>query len=371
MSTSNIQSLLNLDNYDYYLPKESIALEPAINRSESRLLVCDPREFAGVSDLRVDSFRNLSNYLNPSSTTFIINQTKVVPSRSEILLGPDKVKIQILISKIYSDKISFLSPKKIALDTKIYFSSKLSLKVIAKNKQEYHAYFIIGSSEDLLQYLNCFGKTPLPPYLSESKLSENHRKARYQAIWAKDGFSSAAPTASLHFDQSLKAELEMAGAKFIGLRLDVGLGTFAKISQIDIDNKKLHQEYLEIKINDYQTILSDKKVGRKIICVGTTALRALESLANLDINIPKTDKGMIGFGTDIFIRPGDKFKLCDGLITNFHVPKSSLMLLVEAFLRDGGNIKNELPILPKIYEFAIKSGFNFLSFGDAMLVYSK
>jgi S-adenosylmethionine:tRNA ribosyltransferase-isomerase len=263
-------------------------------------------------------------------------------------------KVEALYIRQSGGLIQVLANKKLSSDQEFLLTDgrilKETFKVFKKNKGIYYLKPNFPTSE-ILSLISKHGFTPLPPYIKHSKLTEKQRREAYQTIFAKTGESVAAPTASLHFTERLLNKLRKKSIAIKFVRLDVNLGTFAKLTEEQIKTGKLHKEnyYIDAKTANY--ITKAKKQGRPIIAVGTTVTRTLESFA-------KNNK--LSGSTDLFIQPGFKFKLIDGMITNFHVPKSSLMMLVSAL--------TEKEKLLKLYSLAIEKEFRFFSFGDGMLV---
>lgn len=337
-----------LKDYDYSLPQELVAQKPNSPRDSARLLV-----YNRISkEINFDTFLNLPKYL-PKGAVLVFNQTKVIPARLP-LYKESGGKVEVLYIGTEKGLIKVLANKKLPVSSFVSVNRGRDLKeqfrIIKKLKGEYYLKpnFPISS----LQYLiSKYGLTPLPPYMKNSPLNEKQRRLNYQTIFAKTGESVAAPTASLHFTKRLLDSLGKKGIAIKFVRLDVNLGTFAKLTEEQIKTGKLHKENYFLDNATAKYIASAKKQGRPIIAVGTTVTRTLESFA-------KTKK--LSGNTDLFIQPGCKFKIIDGMVTNFHVPKSSLMMLVASLIG-----KEELLA---VYKTAIKKEFRFFSFGDGMLV---
>ena len=362
-----------LESYDFSLPKELVAQKPTEKRSSSRLLVvnhkndnctCEPK-------LKESTFTCVTNFLREDDL-LVFNDSKVIPARIECFKETGaKIEIFILDTKTISrhdSRVYFyamVKPKKKLREKIKLFLKKSEHYLIVEDLLEVDSKFcMISSSLSIDVLIEQFGKIPLPPYIDRvpDKLDEE----RYQTIYAKTAGSLAAPTAGLHFDSETFAELKRKNIHTAFLTLHVGLATFTPITEEDISNHNMHFEHFSISEEVLSKILRAKQNKKRIIAVGTTSLRTLESL---ELNQNHSGKFQINnfqgeniFGkTDIFIRPGYKFKLVDGLITNFHLPKSTLFILISAFL---GREK-----CLEIYQYAIKKRFRFFSYGDAMLAF--
>ena len=335
-----------LNEYDYFLPPELIAQTPLKNRSDSKLLVMDKV----TGELQEDVFKNIIDYLN-SEDILVLNDTKVIPAR---LIGEKEdthAVIELLLLKSVEGDIweCLAKPaKRLHVGTIISFGDgSLKAKVIEKKDEGivHVKFFYDGILMEILEHL---GTMPLPPYIHET-LSD---QSRYQTVYAKNIGSAAAPTAGLHFTQELLEEIKKKGVTLVYVTLHVGLGTFRPVEVDDITKHHMHSEYYVMTKEAADTLNSAKG---KIYAVGTTSTRVLETVKH------KYDKFMPCSGeTDIFIYPGFEFKAIDGLITNFHLPKSTLLMLVSA-LSSKENILNA-------YDYAIKHNFRFFSFGDAMFI---
>lgn len=336
---SNFEALLS--RYDYELPPSSIALTPASPRDSSKLLVYSRK----TNDVKFDTFLNLPDHL-PEGSLLIFNDTKVIPARLPAFL-PTGGKVELLCTKFGEGNISVLCERFLPNGISLKITDKITAQVQAKIGSEYKL-LLIGAN-NIQPILNKLGSTPLPPYLKHSPLSELERRKKYQAIFAKRTGSIAAPTASLHFTPRVLRKLRSKGINSAYVTLHVNLGTFMPLTEKALESNTLHEEFFNIPAETMSKIREAKKVGAPVIAVGTTALRALES------SFSGHKKS-----TRLFIREGFKFKVVDGLITNFHVPRSSLLMLVSALI---GREK-----LLELYQLAIMCGFRFFSFGDAMLI---
>lgn len=346
--------MIKISDFSYDLPRDLIAKTPAHPRSYCRLLVYSNGE---IFD---DFFYNLGRYLK-AGDLLVLNDSKVFPAR---LYGQKKSggKVEILLLEKLGQHWQVLVGGKINEGEKIIFTNNFFAKVIEKFGKEAKIKFNL-SGEKLWRQIEKIGKTPIPPYIKNTSLSEKNLRREYQTVYARVFGSSAAPTAGLHFTKKLIGELKSQGIEIAEVNLHVGLGTFVPISDKNIRQKKLHPEKFSIPRSTMRKIIETKKSGGRIIAVGTTTVRALESAAK---KILPGEKEISG-ATDIFIQPGFKFKIIDGLITNFHLPHSSLMMLVAAFLQSKGE-KNGQKKLLDLYQTAIRKKYRFYSFGDAMLV---
>ena len=339
---------MKTDDFDYYLPEDLIAQTPLLKRDSSRLLVLDKN----TGEISHRHFADIIDYLNKDDV-LVINDTKVIPAR---LIGTKEetgAVIEVLMLKnIVGDIWECLCKpaKRVKEGTIIKFSDSLSAKCVGIFDEGIrHVEFIYNGI--FMEILDQLGEMPLPPYIHE-KLSE---KDRYQTVYAKNIGSAAAPTAGLHFTNELLEKIKEKGVKVVSVTLHVGLGTFRPVNVEDVEKHKMHSEYYKMTDEVADILNNAKNKGNKIISVGTTSTRVLETI------ISKYNKfvGCSGF-TDIFIYPGYEFKGIDELITNFHLPKSTLIMLVSA-LAGKENIMNA-------YKEAVKLEYRFFSFGDAMFI---
>ena len=338
--------------YTYKLPQEAIALSPAEPRDSSRLLIYDRTD----GTTRCDTFVHLSSYLPPDSL-LIFNDTKVIPARIIAHLRSGGA-VALLCYELNEHAHTFeaLSPRRLPVGTVLTVSTHTTVRVTQVHDEGYTCSYDTGIS--FLSLLQTYGTTPLPPYLKQSPLSELERRTRYQSLFAREGTSAAAPTASLHFTKRLVDTLLHDGHAIGFVRLTVGLGTFAPLSDRNLTEQKLHSENYEIPKETLTLLREALRDGRPIIPVGTTALRALESASSY---LEGSDvQSVFRSSTRLFIQEGYRFRIASGLITNFHVPESSLMMLVAALI---GRQK-----LLELYTHALRNNFRFLSFGDAMLI---
>ena len=337
---------MKTEDFNYELPEELIAQTPLKDRASSKLLVMD--RFTG--DLEHKEFRDIKDYLH-SGDVLVINDTKVIPARLMGVKEDTGAVIELLLLKdMGSDVWECLSrpQKRLHLGTIVKFSDELSAEVIELLDDGITRVKLLYKGI-LLEILDRLGEMPLPPYIHE-KLAE---KDRYNTVYAKNIGSAAAPTAGLHFTEELLQELRNEGVIITNVTLHVGLGTFRPVEVDNILEHHMHSEYYEMSQETADILNQAKKDGRRIIAVGTTSTRTLETIMN-KYNEFKECSG----NTDIFIYPGYEFKAIDCLITNFHLPKSTLVMLVSAFS------KKEYVL--HAYEEAIKNKYRFFSFGDAM-----
>jgi S-adenosylmethionine:tRNA ribosyltransferase-isomerase len=340
---------MKTSDFDYELPEELIAQHPAAQRDHSRLLVMDKN--TGAVEHRV--FRDIVNYLH-AGDVLVLNNTKVIPARIFGVKEGGTAKIEVLLLKRDDDlpntwEVLVHPGKRAKVGTVIDFGEgRLKGEVIANTSAGRKVTFHFdGIFEEILEEL---GTMPLPPYIHEQLEDQN----RYQTVYAKVDGSAAAPTAGLHFTTELLETLRQNGIEIEEVLLHVGLGTFKPVSEEDIEDHEMHSEYYEISQETADRINKAKAEGRRIISVGTTSTRALESAA-------KDGRLQAGSGwTNIFIYPGYKWQIIDGLITNFHLPKSTLMMLVSA-------LSTREHILAA-YKEAVAQRYRFFSFGDAMFI---
>lgn len=339
---------MRTEDFDYKLPEELIAQHPADKRDFSRLMVVDRK-----TGKREDKhFYDIIDYLNEGDL-LVMNDTRVIPAR---LFGHREGKEEeievFLLENIEDDKWEVLvrPGKKMKIGTKCIFSDELSLEVIdiKEDGNRIVEFFYNGIFQEILDRL---GNMPLPPYIKE-KLKD---KERYQTVYSKNPGSVAAPTAGLHFTKELLKKIEEKGVKLAYITLNVGLGTFRPVKVDDVKNHKMHSEFYQISKETADLINETKKNNKRIISTGTTTTRTLESVYKKNGKI-KEDSGW----TDIFIYPGFEFNVIDCQITNFHLPKSTLIMLVSALASKE--------IILDAYKDAVDKKYRFFSFGDAMFL---
>lgn len=339
-----------LNDYDYHLPDELIGQLPREPRDSSKLLLVNRVE----KSIEHKKFYNIIDYLKEGDI-LVRNSTKVIPAR---LFGKKESGgvLEILLIKRLNLKTweCLLKPaKKLKVGQKLYIGENNELVAelieIKEDGNRVLHFSYEGTFEEVLDRL---GSMPLPPYILES-LKE---KDRYQTVYAIRGESVAAPTAGLHFTPELLTAIEKKGVEILDIFLEVGIGTFRPVQTEDVLDHKMHSELFEIPESVALKINEAKKVGRRIVAVGTTTVRALESSVGPNGKLlGKTEE------TEIFIYPGYKFKIVDALITNFHLPKSTLLMLVSAF--------SSREFMMEVYKEAVKEKYHFFSFGDAMFIY--
>ncbi|MCX6732023.1 MAG: tRNA preQ1(34) S-adenosylmethionine ribosyltransferase-isomerase QueA [Candidatus Roizmanbacteria bacterium] len=336
--------------YWYDLPEELIAQEPVNPRDSSKLLVYNTE----TNEVIIDKFSQLVTYL-PPSTALTLNDAKVIPARVTLFKeSGGKIVVLFLVNEWISTKqgpIPCFLDRKGTVGDKLFFPDKSFCTI---QKQEEGLFYVEwdGSADALLHKLDLYGVMPVPPYIKNSPLSRDELLEKYQTVFAKKRGSSAAPTASLHFTPGVFQSLEKAGIKKQYITLHVGLGTFAPLTEENLRTKTLHHEWYETP--------DTLQLNTDITAVGTTVARTLESIGRY----PEGDERRLRGETDLFILPPYEFKIVNHLITNFHLPSSSLMMLVDAFL----DYKKAPKRVLELYEFAKTNKFRFYSFGDAMLI---
>lgn len=342
---------MKLSDFDYNLPKELIAQKPIRPRDHSRLLVLDRK----TGEIEHYKFYEIEEFLKKGDV-LVLNNSKVIPAR---LLGKKKEtggKIEVLLLRKISPCIwkTLLGGKGRKEGLEIEFEGKLSGKIIKKLPQGiWHIKFNFKNRK-FEKILDKIGEAPVPPYI---KIKDQKSKVKnfYQTVYAKYKGSVAAPTAGFHFTERLMNRLKKKGVQFEYVTLHVGYGTFQPVKEEQIEKHKMHSEYFSITKEVVKRLNKAKKEKRRIIAVGTTSCRVLESALK-----PYNHKVILHGKTNLFIYPGYKFKFTDALITNFHLPKSTLLMLVSAFA--GKNL------IKKVYKEAIKKKYRFYSFGDAMMI---
>lgn len=339
---------MKTDDFDFYLPDELIAQTPLEKRDSSRLLVLDKE----TGNIEHKKFTDILDYLTDNDV-LVLNDTKVIPARLYGTKVDTGAVIEVLMLKdLTGNKWECLTrpAKRVKKGTIIKFSDKLSAKCTAVKEDGIREYELIYNGI-LYEILDELGEMPLPPYIHE-KLKD---KDRYQTVYAKYEGSAAAPTAGLHFTKELLQKLNDKGVKTLYVTLHVGLGTFRPVSVTDVTKHKMHSEYYHMTEEVANELNKAKKEGKRIISVGTTSTRTLETIMGL-----YGEFRACSGNTEIFIYPGYEFKAIDSLITNFHLPKSTLIMLVSA-LAGKDNIM-------KAYNEAVKEKYRFFSFGDSMFI---
>ena len=340
---------MDLKDFNYDLPEELIAQDPLEDRSSSRLMVL--HKDTGRIEHKI--FRDIIDYLNPGDC-LVINDTKVIPARLMGIKEDTGAAIEVLLLKRNADDVweCLVKPgKKARTGARIVFGEGLLVGEIVdviEDGNRMIKFHYEGIFEEILDKL---GEMPLPPYITHKLQDKN----RYQTVYARNEGSAAAPTAGLHFTKELLEKIKEKGVNVVSITLHVGLGTFRPVKVDKIEEHHMHTETFNISKEAADTINRTRAAGGRVIAVGTTSCRTLESAATDDGTIPARSGD-----TDIFIYPGYKFKAIDCLITNFHLPESTLIMLVSA-LAGRDNIMNA-------YETAVKERYRFFSFGDAMFI---
>lgn len=340
---------MKLKEFDYILPESLIAQTPLAKRDESRLMLLNRND----GSINHQKFFEIINFLNKGDI-LVRNITKVIPARLFGIKEETGAAIEILLlNNTKGDLWECLvgNSRTIKVDTIVKLSDRLSAKCVEVKDEGIRIFEMIYQGV-FLEILDELGETPLPPYI-KTRLAD---KDRYQTVYAKEPGSAAAPTAGFHFTKELFEKIEAKGVKVLDLTLHVGLGTFRPMKVEIVEEHKMHAEFYHFSEKTAAELNQAKTNGHRIIAIGTTSARTLEHIFH-KFNRFKADSGF----TDIFIYPGFKFKAIDGLITNFHLPKSSLLLLVSAF--------SSKERIMNAYEEAVSNKYRFFSFGDAMFLY--
>ncbi|KEO82248.1 tRNA preQ1(34) S-adenosylmethionine ribosyltransferase-isomerase QueA [Tumebacillus flagellatus] len=342
---------MRLDQFDFQLPEELIAQHPLEERTASRLMTLNKR----TGETGNHMFSDLIDYLEEGDT-LILNDTRVIPARLYGMKPDTGAKVEFLLLKEKESapdtwEVLVRPGKKVRPGTTVSFGDGLLTAEVLDSTEEGGR--IVRFSYDGIFYevLERLGEMPLPPYITE-QLEDDER---YQTVFSKHRGSVAAPTAGLHFTQDYLAKIQAKGIRIGYVTLHVGLGTFRPVSVEDINEHKMHSEWYDMPQSTADLIRETKANGKRVVCVGTTACRTVETVGN---------KGEIAASsgwTDIFIYPGYEFKVVDALLTNFHLPKSSLMMLISAL----AGLENVM----RAYEEAVRERYRFFSFGDAMFIY--
>ena len=342
---------LSTEDFDYDLPEELIAQTPIKDRDQSRLLVLDHE----TGEYQDKHFYDILDYLNPGDA-LVMNNSRVLPARlygtKEDTDGHEEV---LLLNNIEGDKWEVLMKpaRRAKVGTKVQFGEDGQLEAEVLEDLEHGGKIIEFHYQGIfMEILEQLGEMPLPPYIKE-KLDDPDR---YQTVYAKENGSAAAPTAGLHWTKELLQKVEDKGVKLVYVTLHVGLGTFRPVTETDVDKHVMHSEFYRLDEESAKTLNDVKKNGGKIVATGTTSIRTLETIGTKFNGEIKADSGW----TDIFIKPGYQWKVVDEFITNFHLPKSTLVMLVAAFT-GRENILNA-------YHHAVEEKYRFFSFGDAMFI---
>lgn len=341
---------MKLSDFDFVLPKSLIAQEPAEKRENSNLLVAELN-----NHLVVDKFYNIINYLQPGDV-IVFNDSKVI--KAKLILETLGRKIELYLNKQvgHNKWHGFARPSKRLKEGDQFDFGGNKICIIKKlGMGQVEVEFVLDSIS-IFEFLEIYGQVPLPPYIKREKFINSDNR-RYQTVYGKNPGAVAAPTAGLHFTEDLLKVIQAKNVTIVFITLHVGAGTFLPVKTEDIDGHIMHSEYYQIDAMTAQIINKAKQEQRRIIAVGTTSLRALESGA-LHGQLQESSSQ-----TEIFIKPGFKFQIVDMLVTNFHLPKSTLFILVCAFVGCAEAIK--------IYQYAVSQKMRFFSYGDAMLLYLK
>lgn len=343
-----MNNFLKKSDFFYNLPEELIAQTPAIPRDSSRLLVFDRKN----NSITHTYFNQLPLYLN-SGDILVINNTKVIPARLFAFDETGREFELLLLKRIdYTHYETLIKPaKKVSIGSTLIINEEIKLKVcevLDDNGVRIIEFNFIGNLEDILSRV---GLIPLPPYITK-KLDDPNK---YQTVYAKINGSSAAPTAGLHFTEELLDSLKLKGVKIVEILLHVGLGTFRPVKEQNITEHKMHSEYYSVSKEASKIINDGIDLGKKIVAVGTTSVRTLESVKDFSNHIISSQGE-----TNIFIYPPYNFNIVNSMITNFHLPESTLLMLVSAFI----GRENAL----NLYKIAVEEKYKFFSFGDAMLL---
>ena len=341
---------MKLEEFDFYLPEELIAQTPLLKRDTSKLLTINRKE--NTYEHKV--FSDIIDYFNPGDT-LVLNNTRVMPAR---LYGQKKdtgaaIEVLLLKNKEHNMWECLVKPaKRIKVGSIVSFGEGIMEAECVKVLDDGFRYFEFKYEGIFQERLDELGTMPLPPYIKE-RLTD---KERYQTVYSKEVGSSAAPTAGLHFTNELLDKIKQKGVNIVYLTLHVGLGTFRPVSVENIEDHDMHSEYYTLDEETANVINETKKNGGRVFSVGTTSTRTLETIARDNDGEIVAASGW----TNIFIYPGFEFKCVDGLITNFHLPKSSLIMLVSAFYNTE--------IVLELYKIAVENKYRFFSFGDAMII---
>ena len=341
---------MRLSDFDYQLPEALIAQAPLSERNASRLLVVDPEN----QQIRDRQFADLSSLLNPGDL-LVFNNTRVIPAR---LFGQKQTggKIEVMVERVL-DEQTLLAHVRSSKSPKPAAQLILEGQIHCVMQERIGDLFLLvqQSSQSWFDLLEAYGHIPLPPYIQRS--DEDSDRQRYQTVYAKTPGAVAAPTAGLHFDEKQIAELQYRGVKIAYITLHVGAGTFQPVRVDNIDNHIMHAERIEVPQAVCHLINQTKKTDHRVVAVGTTVVRSLEAAAvNGELQAFKGD-------TQIFIKPGFQFKVVDAMITNFHLPKSTLLMLVSAFAGTD--------LIQRAYRHAVDQRYRFFSYGDAMFISSR
>ncbi len=342
---------MKVEDFDFDLPEELIAQTPLLDRTSSRLMVLDKKS----GDIKDQHFTDIISYLNEGDA-LVLNDTRVLPARLHGIKDETGAHIEVLLLKQKEGNAweTLVKPaKRIRKGATITFGDG-ALKAICLEELEHGGRVLEFSYEGIFyEVLEQLGEMPLPPYIKEQLADQD----RYQTVYAKENGSAAAPTAGLHFTEDLLAKISAKGVEIIFVTLHVGLGTFRPVDVEDTTNHKMHSEFYRLTEESAERINKIKAQGGKVVAVGTTSIRTLETIASRHDGKLVAESGW----TEIFISPGYTFQAVDALITNFHLPKSTLIMLVSA-------LSDRTKILAA-YNHAVEEQYRFFSFGDAMFIH--
>ncbi|WP_315996252.1 tRNA preQ1(34) S-adenosylmethionine ribosyltransferase-isomerase QueA [Listeria monocytogenes] len=342
---------MKVEDFDFDLPEELIAQTPLLDRTSSRLMVLDKKS----GDIKDQHFTDIISYLNEGDA-LVLNDTRVLPARLHGIKDETGAHIEVLLLKQKEGNAweTLVKPaKRIRKGATITFGDG-ALKAICLEELEHGGRILEFSYEGIFyEVLEQLGEMPLPPYIKEQLADQD----RYQTVYAKENGSAAAPTAGLHFTEDLLAKISAKGVEIIFVTLHVGLGTFRPVDVEDTTNHKMHSEFYRLTEESAERINKIKAQGGKVVAVGTTSIRTLETIASRHDGKLVAESGW----TEIFISPGYTFQAVDALITNFHLPKSTLIMLVSA-------LSDRTKILAA-YNHAVEEQYRFFSFGDSMFIH--
>ncbi len=341
---------MEVKDFDFYLPEELIAQTPLMDRTASRLMVLDPNS----GEIKHRKFYDVIDFLNEGDC-LVLNDTRVLPARLYGTKEDTGANIEFLLLKqVQGDQWETLvkPAKKVKKGTVVTFGDG-RLKGICKDELDHGGRIIEFQYDGIFhEILDALGEMPLPPYITEQLEDQD----RYQTVFAKHRGSAAAPTAGLHFTEELLEEIKAKGVQIVYITLHVGLGTFRPVSVDSIEEHEMHAEFYQMTAETAKILNETRRNGQKIITVGTTSTRTLETIAQENDGVFRESSGW----TSIFIFPGYEYRGIDGLITNFHLPKSTLIMLVSALASREHTLN--------AYKEAVKNKYRFFSFGDAMLI---
>lgn len=341
---------MEIEDFDFELPEKLIAQTPLKERANSKLMVVD-RAYRNISHYH---FYNIIDFLQPGDC-IVLNDTKVLPARLYGVKEETGANIEVLLLNQAEDdhwEVLLKPAKKVKVGTKIIFGNNKLIATCVEKKDHGGSILQFAYKGIFYQVLDELGEMPLPPYIKE----QLHEKDRYQTVYAKEQGSAAAPTAGLHFTAELLDNIRKKGVQIAYITLHVGLGTFRPVNVDTMEEHEMHAEFYQMTAETAKQLNKVKQAGGRVVSVGTTSTRTLETIANKTGGIFEAQNGW----TDIFIYPPYQFKAVDGLITNFHLPKSTLIMLVSAF--------SDRELILDAYQHAIKEKYRFFSFGDAMLI---